>query len=241
MLLQWIERFLLLRTATRPGSRGPVRVDRIGWILLAYILLGGVLPTPGAYAQSPTMASGRYGPAALALDPHTGLLTGVVDAQRGRSGDESASCVFFLLGVPTGDRYRLTTWHPPSTSSAPALPGTLVPGDDAASVRIRLEQVPDGCGRVNPFLARGEGDTFRRDGPATDWIAVRFVAADRAYFHDAPAPDQQRSAYVVRGDVVTVQTRRPGWVRATFHGSQGRTTGWIRAGDLFAVLPPSTD
>ena len=171
------------------------------------------------------LKSGAYGELRLGVDPVSHEISGAYFSATGDDGkgNPQFTCAFTL---------RATAANGPVTvqSGPDRLTGTLAVDGDA--VTLTLPENPPGCGNVQPFI-----EPVRLTLTAAQpWTAVRSIAADRAWFADAPdtAP---RKVYVVKGDVVVVFEAKGKSVRAAYTGATGRTTtGWIPVADL-APLP----
>lgn len=199
----------------------------------------GRLTVLAALLASAAMAappSGKNAALRLAVDPE-GTLTGYYQAYAG--WDEAAraprfSCAFYIYGRPDDGAYRLATWL---AGEAAVIHGRLHDAPNQQVV-LKLEDEPGGCWNVERF-SEGEGAKFTLL-QGKPWIAIRLVAADRAYFHAEPDRAARRGAYVVRGDVIGIHRRRDGWVLAEFENERGRLTrGWILETELFDERPPA--
>jgi hypothetical protein len=185
---------------------------------------------------SATLHSGEGEGLLLAVDPDSGTLTGYFEMYGGEdedSGGPRFSCVFFLRGRIEGSPpYAIATWYPEPSPQAP-IAGTITPTADG--VEIHLAQEHGGCWNVEHFADAAPARIALEHGP---WRAIRVVAADKAYFHDAADAATRRQAYVTEHDAVRVHALAEGWVDAEYVGEDGRATrGWLREADLFAALP----
>ena len=100
-----------------------------------------------------------------------------------------------------------------------------------AKVQLKLAEDLGGCMRSSPMLSTGGVDFSGDAKMEADVVGYRSIAAERAYFSDAPnaAPGK---AYVVRGQTVTaIAAEAQGFVKARFVGKK-TTTGFLKSGDL---------
>ncbi len=58
------------------------------------------------------------------------------------------------------------------------------------------------------------------------------IKADKAYFYNSPDESAKGTAYVVKGDVVTISENNGNFIRASFSANGNVTEGWIKASDV---------
>jgi hypothetical protein len=199
----------------------------VAWALFVSLLTFSAAGAALAADGSSGFRSGVYEGLTLAVDG-TGLITGYYREVQGEG--VTKSCAFFLKGQARGGDAEVSTW------SDRIRPGQLVARPDGVQLRIENGRQHAGCGLVlMPQIAEGLDLDLVENA---EWIELRTVASERAYFHSARDASSRLRAFVVRGDVVGVLSRSGEWLRAEYRGSK-RTTGWIRASDTLKVDPPT--
>jgi hypothetical protein len=175
--------------------------------------------------------SGVYGPLAVGIDKQAGLLTGYFESHTGwdqRTQAPRFSCVFILAGKAADRGYDVSLWHPLERQTIRGRIHFLLT-DGTPCLHLLLEDIPGGCPNVFPF-DRDKGNEFPLDSSG-DWIQIRVVCKDKAYFYQHPGPSLKQKSYVVRNDVLRIHKSENGWVLAQYIG-QRTVRGWIREIDL---------
>jgi hypothetical protein len=184
--------------------------------------------------------SGDYGELLLGVD-NNGVVTGYYSSSTGAR--QEFSCIFYLRGKLQGDTADIVTWFPEDKER---IRGRLrfVDEHGKPSVNVKLESEHGGCWNVNSAFDEEGGSTLALDKRG-NWLSVRVVSADRAYFHNSPNTRTKRKVYIVTGDGVRIFKAQNGWVEAEFHGNcidvgcekRKITRGWLKESDLFSSEP----
>lgn len=197
------------------------------WACIARTLpiLAIAIPSHGAWAGSLELPSGRY---------EGGLTLAVAPQDHGRITAHLASpapgCRIVLHGVPQGERV-------PVAMATPGREGFIAYGElnvsgDAQGKRVHLDlPVPPGC---ESAASAWRGKPLRLL-EALPLVAVRWVSAPRAHFHDQPHESTRRKGFVVAWDAVALTRETPAFAQAEFLGGARPVTGWLRQEDLSAA------
>ena len=220
-----------------------VFTQQIPSVILFLVFLMGNSPWE-SFAVGQNKPSGRSGDydslLLIGVDENSGELTGYFEDSVGwdeRTRSAQFTCAFFIYGQLRGDAYEITTWYP---DMGDPIKGQLkfVTVDNLSAAKIKLEELPGGCGMAHPSLAQAGGDELQLSTPG-NWTSVRAVSAKQAFFHKATNSGTKKKAYVVRGDAIRVFRVQNGWVEAEFGaiGSNKETRGWIKESTLFTAVP----
>lgn len=200
--------------------RGPA-----AWALRSIAGLALLAHSHGTWAGALELPPGRY---------DGGLTLAVAPQDQGRITAHLASpapgCRIVLHGVPQGERVPLAM-ATPGREGFIAYGELRVSGDDQGK-RVHLDlPVPPGCA--------GAAQAWRgkplRLIEAQPLVAVRWVSAPRAHFHDQPHESTRRKGFVVAWDAVAVTQESPAFAQAEYLGGARPVTGWLRQEDLFAA------
>jgi hypothetical protein len=206
-------------------------------VLVLLLLLGSPALSFSAAAQNnPSGSSGYYESLLIGVDEKSGGVTGYFEDGTGWDERTKAPlflCSFFLYGKLQGDAYQITTWYPDSILEP--IKGRLkfTNAGGVSKARVKLEELPGGCGMTDPDLARGDGEEMELSTPGK-WSSVRSVSAARTYFHKTPDARTKEKTFVVKHDAVRILKAQHGWVEAEF-GTDKVVRGWLKESDL---LPP---
>lgn len=174
--------------------------------------------------------SGQYGEGwNVAVDPDDGRLT--ADLTIG-SDAVLPACRLYVFGEPvSGGSYQLAAVGPDAKT---VHAGQATVTTDGGAIRIQLPTVPPECHSVSESLKQG---IQRQLNAAKPWRGVRWVAAERAYFHQEPDDSTRRKAYVVRGDALAYTKETAAFVEAEYLKPGSTTRGWVSWADLAAMRP----
>jgi hypothetical protein len=207
---------------------------RTGSAALALVALVALASVAAAGEVRP--ASGVYDPVLVGVDLASGVVSGYVRADFPGAGTAAApqfACRFAFAGVPG----KIVAWEPaggPIAGDAATVDGAI--GFAAASLTLKLQSRPGGCQYLMADDAKIDEDLSAR----RNWVAVRVVDGQRAYFHDGPDERTRRNSFVVRDDGVGVLSLRPGWAEVEFISGNGSTRGWMKTADFYADGPPKS-
>lgn len=178
------------------------------------------------------LSSGRFDQGLnLAINPDGGLLTADLSLA---DYNAEPSCHLYLFGEPSSDRQYLLTAV--GVDATKLHQGRLIGAPDGSSVSIQLNTVPAQCQAVAGSLKHGK--TMQRVA-ATTWHGIRWVAGERAYFHQEAHESTRRKAYVVRGDALAYTKETAAFVDAEYLKPGSTTRGWVSWADLQPLQPNS--
>jgi hypothetical protein len=182
-------------------------------------------------------SSGFYDSLLVGIDKDKGELTGFFEDATGwdeQTKSPRFSCAFYIYGKLQGDKYQVTTWYPGDNEY---IKGELrfVLKEGRREIDMRLESEHGGCWNVHPFAKNASPVTLGLIEHG-DWIGVKLVSANKAFFHKGPTPQMKGRAYLVKYDPVRVIKVQVGWVEAEY-GAKKVVRGWIKESDLFSSYP----
>lgn len=198
-------------------------------------ILAGLIAFATLPCWSAPLVSGDYDGLLIGVD-RNGAITGYFESSTGAG---KFNCIFFISGAVNGKRSRVDTWFPKDKEAKQVIRGVLeqTATDPSPSIRLTLTEEHGGCMNVQHFVGDPSTFTLSEQG---DWQSIRVIAANKAYFHDAPTGAKPRKAYAVQGNPVRVFETRAGWVKAEYVSEDARSTsGWIREADLFSPVSPA--
>ena len=207
-------------------------MSRIYWLIITLLLAAGHFP---CCALSPTDTikaprSGGYSAMEVAYDPETKLVTGYYSDEVGWNEQAKAaqySCNFYLFGYWDGSKAAIHTFYPADT--ADDAKGALLVAPNG-SIVLCLESDHGGCfGHTNCDSPPHYG----MDN-AESWIQLRYVDAEKSWFHASPDEKTKLKSYVTRGDILHISEIKGTWAHARYGGKKV-TEGWIKLADLNSV------
>ncbi len=174
--------------------------------------------------------AGEYDPGLkLAYDTVTNKLTGYFENYTGmdeETGNPKFSCIFYIEGAITGNRFTIDTYYPNEKS------GDLIKGDiqiiNNKTVSIKLPEDHGGCWNVQHFADKPVKFTLEKQNA---WIQIRFVTTDKTYFYSGKSIDKKQKSYLVKNDFVCINKVEGEWAYCIYYGKT-ITKGWIRTADL---------
>ncbi|PLX22358.1 MAG: hypothetical protein C0599_06545 [Salinivirgaceae bacterium] len=178
------------------------------------------------FAQVPV---GSYeGGLKLAYDNDTKTVTGYFESHSGfdqNTGAPRFSCVFYLKGTFTEGIGDIVTYYPGDEEGA--INGKLKFYGDGI-VSIKLDDDHGGCANVQVFSDAFQQFQFSK---LEEWKAIKYVKADKAYFHNEKTDASKRKAYVLQNDIVYIEKIEGDWMYCAFIG-KSTTKGWIKKSEL---------
>jgi len=178
--------------------------------------------------------SGRYEYLDVALDADNQVITGYFEDHTGwdeRIKAPRFSCEFFLFGKKDDNGYRITTWYPGYDEFIRG-EFRFVKVNGILNAFIKLQEQHGGCDNVYVFDPE-KGDLFELKSEE-QWIEIRVISAEKAYFFSEPKSTFKQKSFVIRNDVIQIFVKKGGWVLAQFSGEK-KVKGWIRESDLFSI------
>lgn len=173
--------------------------------------------------------SGEYNSGlTLAFDPKTKQLTGFYENHTGWDEQTKAptfSCVFYMEGV-LQDSSKITTYYP-AYKSEDMIEGILKIANDS-TITIKLMEDHGGCSNVQNFAYDPVVFTVTKK---MNFIQVRYITAEKTFFHSDKSADKKLKAYLIKGDYTYVEIVENEWAYCAFYGKKV-TKGWVRIADL---------
>jgi hypothetical protein len=68
---------------------------------------------------------------------------------------------------------------------------------------------------------------FHQKVQAKNWLEIRYVIIDKAYFYGDTNENSIKKAYILKGDIVFIDQYKDGWIHCEYHG-KAITKGWIK-------------
>ena len=181
-------------------------------------------------AQAADLKSGAYEGLLIAVAP-SGRLVGRYSERQGEGVVKS--CTFNLKGqTRTGGAAQVEAW---AEGTSTRLAGRLTAQSDGG-VALTLPHARDlpGCGLVLPPLVDTELDLDRTQTGA--WTDLVRVTAPKAALEPRPGAHEGH-AYVVRGDVLGVLSRRADQLQVAYPSGAHARQGWVDARSVGPVAP----
>ncbi len=154
-----------------------------------------------------------------------------------RTNSPRFECSFYLYGTLNADSsIALSTWSP-SDGKPEIINGTLDFSDQQGGLSIKLESEHGGCWNVQHFADDHQQASFSYPSK-TNWIEIRIARSDKIYFHRELSANSKRKAYVIKGDLLKVFAKTPGWLYVEYQSNSGSTTqGWVNEADVYPSHP----
>jgi len=200
-----------------------------------FILALLILPNVQLSALSASEPSGVYQYLTVAVNPQDGTATGYYENVRENPNEIYLSCRFYLAGQKSGDKYSIQTWSPKDKNPV-VVRGDLTflaNKDGKAAVRLKLDELRQDCWNLDPSLGKDEGSKMGMQKFA-EWIEIRVVSASKAPYYETPDLSAAKKSYGLRGEVLKVLEKNPGWRRIL---AEGRKEAWVQESDLYPTNP----
>lgn len=189
-----------------------------------YLLLLSGLSACDAAARNAAFESGNYEGLLLAVSSD-GQLTGRFEERAGLDG--RITCSYALKGTANGSKASANI-----NDGAGHLGVVSLAWTDKV-IAFRLEG--GGKFKCAPALGEWGSEWTLEQVQKLNWVEIRRIRSDRAYFHDAPTAAKVRRAFVVKNDVVGVVKSDGAWLSIEYLGDRGVSRGWIAESDTAAV------
>ena len=163
-----------------------------------------------------------YGTLDLAFDKQNQRLTGNYQFYSGfnlKTGIPRFTCNFYFDGILVNNNAIIKAYCP--------LGKDTVSGELTISgkeITFRLTKELNGCWNAEYLV--NKPTAFTLDEPET-WIAVKHITADKAFFYSTPDNNSKTKAYILKGDIVFVDSIKSNWIHCTYYGEKKNTIGWI--------------
>ncbi|XZF16046.1 hypothetical protein ACTHGU_07900 [Chitinophagaceae bacterium MMS25-I14] len=176
--------------------------------------------------KSQALLSGRYDELNVAFNPATNIVTAYFESYTGldeQTGNPRFSCIFYIEGKLNGKTATVTTYYPEDKNDD-VIKGTLQL-ISSNSITIKLPEDHGGCWNVQHFADDPVSFSLSKK---EKWIELRYITADKSFFHSDKNEATKRKAYAVKGNVVYIERMENGWAYCSFYGTKTTTTGWLK-------------
>ena len=166
----------------------------------------------------------------LAYDPGKKLVSGFFEQYTGldeERGTPRFSCIFYLEGALQGDSAFIHTYFP-GNKEQDLINGTIKFLAEK-QISIQLQEDHGGCWNVQPFRYKPVTDLLEK---STNWIQIRYVIAPKVYFFSDKNLTQKQKAYLLKDDIVYIESIEGTRAYCTYFGEKQNTTGWIEIKNL---------
>lgn len=189
-------------------------------------LLTGLTISFGAQSQ---IKSGNYSDGLnIAFNPKTQKVTGFYESYSGldeETGKPKFSCIFYISGTAAKAGFSIDTYYP-SDKADDLIKGEINFSDKTVSIKLSEEH--GGCWNVMTFADGFSDFTLTK---TANWIDIRYVETEKAFFHNDKNGGTKRKTYIVKGNIVYIDKIEGDWVHCTYFGKT-TTEGWIQRGSL---------
>jgi hypothetical protein len=168
---------------------------------------------------------GYYDDMLIAYNPANEMITGYFESATGFDEETRSprfTCIFYLEGRLENNEASLKTYYPADTSGDLIVGSIKVNAEN--SISIKLPEEHGGCWNVFHFA--DSAVNFRLTTPEK-WLEIRFVEARKTYFYSSSNENARSDSYLVRGDVVRIDSIANEWVHGIFVGNK-ETKGWLK-------------
>jgi hypothetical protein len=172
------------------------------------------------------ISSGKYDDGLnLAFNPQTKKVTGYFESYTGvdeNTGEPRFLCIFYITGIFNKNGFAIASYYPKDKED------DLINGEirikDQKTISIKLKEEHGGCWNVQHFSDEFTDFTLTTE---SDWIEIRYIDTDKAYFHSDKYEASKRKAYIVKGDIVYIDKIENDWIHCKYFGKTV-TEGWIK-------------
>jgi hypothetical protein len=173
--------------------------------------------------------SGNYGSLSVAYDSSENRITGYFNDATG--WDEALqepkyTCTFYFSGTFTDSISSISSYYPGDTLNQ--IQGYIKPLD-TKSFTLKLAEEHGGCWNVSPADSTGRLFSIESEN---ECLSIRYVTAEKAFFHSKPSKKGLLESYIIHNDVVHIYYIKNDWVYVQFFNGERQTNGWIKISDL---------
>ncbi len=191
--------------------------------IISFLVLALLLTSCSVSGQ---IESGEYEDGLkLAYNPSTGLVTGVYENYSGYdegTGNPKFSCIFYIHGFIKGNISEIETYYPLEKSEE------MITGEikriEENEISIKLNDQHGGCWNVWDFSDDLTNFKLQKN---KDWIEIRYIVIEKAFFYTEKQESTKRKAYIQEGDLIFVDQIEDEWIHCSFYGKTV-TQGWIK-------------
>jgi len=153
------------------------------------------------------------------------LVTGIYENYSGydeSTGESKFSCIFYIYGFVKGNEATIATYYPTDKK------GNLIKGIadivGENEISIKLKEQHGGCWNVSDFT--NDSTNFKLE-ETKDWIEIRYINTDKAYFYTNMSDKTKQKNYVLKGDIIFIDQIENNWIHCRYYGKKV-TEGWIK-------------
>jgi hypothetical protein len=172
------------------------------------------------------ISSGEYDSGLnIAYNPKNKLVTGYFENYTGMdetTGNPRFSCIFYLEGFNNNGKIKITSYYPIDKKE------DLIDGEiqivTSNKIKIKLSEEHGGCWNVAHFA--DEFTTFEIQTPK-NWIEIRYIAINKAYFYGAKDDKTKKKSYLIKGDIIYIDKIENNWIHCHYFGNK-TSEGWLK-------------
>lgn len=172
------------------------------------------------------ISSGEYDSGLnIAYNPKNKLVTGYFENYTGMdetTGNLRFSCIFYFEGFNNNGKIKITSYYPLDKKE------DLIDGeiqiDTSNKIKIKLSEEHGGCWNVAHFA--DEFTTFEIQTPK-NWIEIRYIAINKAYFYGAKDDNTKKKSYLTKGDIIYIDKIENNWIHCHYFGNK-TSEGWLK-------------
>ena len=161
----------------------------------------------------------------LAYNPSIELITGIYENYSGydeSTGNPRFSCIFYINGTLKDSIASIETYFPLDKEDD-MIAGKLKHTENN-EISIKLDDQHGGCWNVWDF---SDDFTNFKLQESKNWIEIRYIDIDKAFFYTQQNETTKRKAYVLKGDIVFIDKIKSNWIHCSYIGKTV-TTGWLK-------------
>jgi hypothetical protein len=165
----------------------------------------------------------------LSFDSTTKMVTGYFENYTGwdyESKNPKFSCIFYIEGIVTGQQFNIKTYYP-AYKEDDLIKGTIEIVS-SKNLKIKLNEEHGGCWNVHHFADEPAEFTIKKNH---EWIQVRYLDVDKAFFHSGKYQSKRLKSYLVKGDFVCLERIEQDWAYCTSFGKKMKK-GWLKLSEL---------
>lgn len=168
-----------------------------------------------------------YGTLDLAFERQTKRVTGNYQFYSGfdlKAGIPRFTCNFYIDGILINNQANIIAYIPLEKES---VNGVLTINDKG--VTLSLNKQIEGC--WNAEYLTNKPTVFTLDEQQA-WVSAKYITTPKAFFYSTPDNDKQSKAYVLKGDIIFIDSIKGDRAHCTYFGGKKKTIGWIKTTNL---------
>lgn len=180
-----------------------------------------------SYGQIVGGSFSGYGTLDLAFENQNQRLTGNYQFYSGfdlETGIPRFTCNFYIDGILVNNKAIIKAYSPlgkDTVSGELNIKGNVI--------TFKLAKELNGCWNAEYLV--NKPTTFTLDEP-NEWIAVKYIIANKSFFHSTPHNNNKSKAYILKGNIVFIDKTTEGWAHCIYFGEKRNTSGWIKTTEL---------